>query len=163
MSLFKPTILAVFLVTLTFSLPAQTPKSFDRKHFYEAMRLDNKDLVLAQLEVLDKAPENIRKPFEGAMLMKKAGLGANPAKKLSEFKKGHTALEAAIKTNPDNAEYRFLRLMIQEHAPGVLGYNNDMQADGEYIKKSYKSLPGDVQQAITDYSKKSKVLKPGVS
>lgn len=163
MHFLKYFLLSSQLFLFTVSLCAQSVKSLDRKRFYEAMRLDKKDLVTAELKVLDKAPQAIKDPFGGAMLMKKAGLGANPAKKLSEFKKGHSALEAAIKANPNNAEYRFLRLMIQEHAPGILGYKDDMESDSEYIKKSYKTLPAEVQQAIADYSKKSKVLKLAVS
>lgn len=151
------------LLLIAGSVPGQTARLPERKHFYEAMQLENRDLVLAQLKILEKTTLKIRQPFEGALLMKKAGLGANPAKKLSEFKKGHSELEAAIKADPDNAEFRFLRLMIQEHAPGILGYNKEIQTDGDYIMKSFKSLPGEVQQAITEYSKKSKVLKPGVS
>ena len=72
-------------------------------------------------------------------------------------------LEGAIKKNPDNAEFRFLRLMVQEYAPGILGYKNDTEKDSEYIRKSYKSLPGEVQQAIANYSKKSKLLMLDVS
>ncbi len=72
-------------------------------------------------------------------------------------------LEAAIKDYPENAEFRFLRLMIQEHAPGILGYKNDLEKDSEFIQKSYKSLPDELQQIMVDYSKKSKFLKLEVS
>ncbi|HMH32644.1 MAG TPA: hypothetical protein VK543_06415, partial [Puia sp.] len=61
----------------------------------------------------------------------------------------------------ENAEYRLLRLMVQENAPTVLGYKNDIKADSEYIRKSFKNLPEDIQQVIVDYSKKSKILKAG--
>jgi hypothetical protein len=53
--------------------------------------------------------------------------------------------------------------MVQEHAPGALGYKKDVEKDCEYIRKSYKSLPDDVQLTIADYSKKSKFLKLEVS
>ena len=99
----------------------------------------------------------------GAMLMKKAGLGGNPANKLKLFRQGHKMLETAIGKDPENAEYRFLRLMIQEHAPGMLNYKYNMEKDCEFIRKSYQFLPGEVQQAIADYNKNSKVLKLGVS
>jgi hypothetical protein len=70
-------------------------------------------------------------------------------------------LESAIKNEHENAEYRLLRLMIQENAPAALGYKNDIKADSEYIRKSYKNLPEDIQRVIFDYSKKSKILKAG--
>ena len=72
-------------------------------------------------------------------------------------------LEEAIKRDPDNAEFRFLRLVIQEHAPGFLGYKGNIEKDCAYIRKYYKSLPDEVQQTIADYNKKSKFLKLDVS
>ena len=95
--------------------------------------------------------------------MRRAGIGGNPVSKLKLFKKGHTLLEAAIKQDPNNTEFRFLRLMIQENAPGILGYKVDEEKDSEFIRKSYKSLPEDLQKTIADYNKKSKVLKLRVS
>jgi hypothetical protein len=53
--------------------------------------------------------------------------------------------------------------MVQEHAPGALGYKTDIEKDCGFIKKNYKSLPEDVQLIIEDYSKKSKFLKLDVS
>jgi hypothetical protein len=49
--------------------------------------------------------------------------------------------------------------MVQEHAPGALGYKTDIENDCGFIRKNYKSLPEDVQAIIKDYSKKSKFLK----
>jgi hypothetical protein len=127
------------------------------------MEENNKTLVNTQLEELKTAPDDIRDAFMGAMIMKKASIGGAPSTKLHLFKEGRRMLEKAIKEDPDNAEFRFLRLMVQEHAPGALGYKNDVEKDCEFIKKSYKSLPGEVQVTIADYSKKSKFLKLEVS
>lgn len=138
-------------------------KGLNRQAFYKAMQDENKSLVNAQLKELKSAPAEIKNAFMGAMTMKSAGIGGSPTTKLKLFKQGHNMLEAAIKQDPNNAEYRFLRLMIQENAPGILGYKDDEQKDSELIRKSYKSLPGDLQQTIADYSKKSKVLKLKVS
>jgi hypothetical protein len=139
------------------------PPSVNRVSFYKAMEESNKDLVNAQLKELQTAPDEIRDAFTGAMLMKKSGFVAPPAIKVHLFKEGHKMLEAAIRQYPDNAEFRFLRLIIQEHAPGILGYKNDIQKDTEFIQKSYKSLPDELQQIIARYSKKSKFLKLEVS
>jgi hypothetical protein len=135
----------------------------NRPAFYKAIRENDKTAVKSQLSDLQKAPEGIREAFIGAMTMKEAGLSGDPHSKLSLFKKGRKMLEAAIRLAPDNAEYRFLRLIVQENAPGILGYHNDIEKDSEYIRKCYKLLPNDVQQAIVDYNKKSKNLKLGVS
>jgi hypothetical protein len=135
----------------------------NRAAYYKAMEENDKVLVNAQLFELESVPPGLRQAFKGAMLMKKAGLVSVPANKLKLFRQGHRLLETAIRENPDNAEFRFLRLVVQEHAPGVLHYNNDIQKDRDFIEKSYKSLPEEVQHIIAEYNKKSKNLKPGVS
>jgi tetratricopeptide (TPR) repeat protein len=132
---------------------------FNRTAFYEAIESDNKALIDAQISVLNSAPANIKNAFLGAMIMKRAGVGGNPFSKLERFKKGHKLLEDAIKTDPNNSEFRFLRLMIQENAPGFLGYDMDEQRDSEFIRKAYKSLPEDLQKTISEYNKSSRVLK----
>jgi hypothetical protein len=139
------------------------PTDFDRASFYKAMESESKTLVDAQISELNSAPADIKNAFLGAMIMRKAGIGGNPASKLKLFKQGHKLLEGAIAKDPNNAEYRFLRLIIQENAPGVLGYKKDEQKDSEFIRKSYYSLPEDLQKTIADYNKKSKVLKLQVS
>src|SRR5450631_572865 len=137
--------------------------SINRPAFYKAMEENNKDLVNAQLTELESAPAEIRDAFTGAMLMKKASFGGIPAAKLKLFRQGKKLLEGAIHVDPEKAEFRFLRLIVQEHAPGALGYKNDIEKDSEYIRKSYKSLPDELQRTIADYSKKSKFLKLQVS
>src|SRR5665213_3756036 len=96
-------------------------KSIDRTTFYQAIQQDKKDLINNQLKKLKAFSPGIRQAVEGAMIMKKAGVGGSPITKLNLFKQGHKELEAAIKKEPDNAEFRFLRLIIQENAPGFLG------------------------------------------
>jgi len=59
--------------------------------------------------------------------MKKAGLVAGVGNKLKVFKTGLQELEASIKQDNTNAEYRFMRLMIQENAPGILGYKKEIK------------------------------------
>ena len=141
----------------------QLSAGLDRAAFYKAMQSDNKSLVDAQIAELNSAPADVRDAFLGAMLMRRAGFGGSAPNKLKLFKQGRKLLEGAIAIDPNNAEYRFLRLIIQENAPGALGYNKDEQKDSEIIRKSYGSLPGELQKTIADYNKKSKNLKLQVS
>jgi hypothetical protein len=140
---------------------AQEMQEIDRSAFYKSMATNKKSAVESELKVLQTADIPGKEAFIGALTMRQAGLGGDPARKLKLFKSGHSKLEAAIKKDQENAEYRFLRLLVQENAPGFLGYKRDLKADSEYIRKSYKNLPESLQQAIFDYSKISKILKPG--
>ena len=132
---------------------------FDRSAFYNAMASDNLQEINTQLAIISTSSINEKEAYEGALLMKKAGLVTKAKEKLSLFKAGRLKLEASIKKNSNNTEFVFLRLIIQEHAPKMVKYNADIEKDSLQIRANYKSLPFVVQQAISDYSKKSKVLK----
>jgi hypothetical protein len=150
-------VLMFFITGSTFSQDNKT--GFDRRAFYKAMEWEQVGLVNDQLNQLQTISLTGKDAFEGALIMKKAGFSGSAEKKLGLFKSGRKKLEAAIKEDSSNVEFRFLRLMVQEHAPGILGYKGALQMDGDYIRKSYKTLPLEVQQAILDYNKKSKILK----
>ena len=132
---------------------------FDKPAFYSAMAANNLDAINNQLSIVKLASITEKEAYEGALLMKKAGLVTKAREKLSLFKAGRLKLEASIKKDSGNTEFNFLRLIIQEHAPKMVEYRNDIENDIAAIRSNYKTLPRVVQQAINDYSKKSKVLK----
>jgi hypothetical protein len=133
---------------------------FDKSAFYNAMASDKLEAINTQLTILRGISINEKEAYEGALLMKKAGLVNKAKEKLSLFKTGRLKLETAIKKDTLNIEFYFLRLIIQEHAPKAVEYRSDLENDSELIRSNYKNLPDVVKQAIKDYSKKSKVLKP---
>lgn len=156
---------ALLVIAIILCLPALVPAQesapkFTRKELYAAMASSDVAIVDNQLNALKNIDLKDKSAYEGALTMKKAGLVKGANKKLKFFKEGHKKLEAAILKDKDNGELRFLRLMIQEHAPGILHYKSDLDKDSTYIRQSFKKLPVDVQQAITNYSKTSKVLRP---
>ena len=120
---------------------------------------DKLNEINTQLNILKESSLDEKEAYEGTLLMKKSGLVANAKEKLSLFKTGRMKLEASISKDTKNAEYRFLRIIIQEHAPKIVKYRNELEADSRLILDNYKNLPQFLQQVINDYSKKSKVLK----
>lgn len=135
---------------------------FDRSAFYQAMASTKVETVDNQLNAIKDAPKKDQQVYEGALLMKKAGLVSNSKNKLNLFKSGRNKLEAVLAKDSTNAEWRFLRLMIQEHAPKILNYRREIDKDSQFVSKFFKSLSPVVQQAVTDYSKKSNVLIPAL-
>lgn len=151
-----------YLLLMLSAIPARgyfQKAAFDRSAFYIAMAAETVDEINAQLTIVKTSSINGKEAFEGALLMKKAGLVAKAKDKLSLFKEGRKKLEASIKKESDNPEYCFLRLIIQEHAPKALDYRSDIDHDSKLIRSNYKSLHPAVQQAVTDYSKNSRALK----
>jgi hypothetical protein len=91
--------------------------------------------------------------------MRKAELAKGVKNKIDLFKAGGAKLEAAIKKNIGNAEYRFFRLLIQENAPAILNYHSNINEDASVVKLNYSTLLPATQHAVMDYTKRSKVLK----
>jgi hypothetical protein len=96
--------------------------------------------------------------FTGAMLMKRANLEKAPKVKLESFKSGYQLLEAEISENPNNIEYHFLRIAIQENAPKYLGYNKNLLEDKGAIIQGFKKLNIFLQNYIIQYCNQSKIL-----
>ncbi|RKR83941.1 hypothetical protein BDD43_4156 [Mucilaginibacter gracilis] len=134
-------------------------QKLDREAFYAAIKSEKVEVINNQLLVLNTSSAHQKEAFEGTLLMRKAGLVKIPAQKLKLFKEGRIKLETEIAQDTSNAEYRFLRLIIQEHAPKIVKYNKQLDGDKLQIKKQFKSLPLVVQDAIVDYSKSSKILR----
>ncbi len=139
-------------------MPQQT--SFDRSAFYAAMASSDLDEIDAQFLAVKGSSFAEKEAYEGALMMKKSGMLTRAKDKLSLFKAGRLKLEASITKDKENAEFRFLRIIIQEHAPKIVNYRSELEKDSQLIRANYKSLPPIVQQAIADYSKRSSVLKP---
>ena len=153
----------VFLSLLVcFNTPASGHyyyQNFDKVAYYAAIAAENMQAINNQLNEVKNLSAVERDAFEGAMLMKKAGMKNSAKEKLALFKSGKKKLESAIEKANDNIEYRLLRLIIQEHAPGIVKYRNDIEKDCRLINNNYKTLPASLQHRILDYNKNSKCLK----
>jgi hypothetical protein len=135
-------------------------QDFDRQAFYSVMASGDLNRLNAELLSVESAVIPEKEAYEGALLMRKAGLVARPAEKLKIFKTGRLKLESALLKDSTNGEYHFLRLTIQEHAPGIVKYSRDLEKDRHYIHANFKRLSPAVRQAIIEYSKHSKTLNP---
>lgn len=141
-------------------LQAQQTATIDRSSYYKAISSADLDLINTAINTVNKSTEKNKQAFEGALIMKRAGLLKGPSNKLKEFKAGKQKLEDVLDKNKDNAELRFLRLIIQENAPKILGYHKELEEDHKYIVSNFNSIPEATQKVIRDYSKSSKELSP---
>ncbi|HRP56165.1 hypothetical protein [Agriterribacter sp.] len=132
--------------------------AFNRTAFYNAFASNNVSSIQKQLDIVDKSLQDGKEAFEGALMMKKAGLIKGASHKLKVFKDGKEKLETILDQYTNNAEFRFLRLMIQEKAPKILGYDKQLEEDRKYIVEHFKTMPEAARKAVLDYSKSSRVL-----
>jgi hypothetical protein len=149
----------VLLPVAVCSLASNPNQHFNKSEYYKVLAENSQKKIDAYLQIINTQVFTGKEAFEGALLMKKAGLIKVPARKLNLFKEGRKKLENAIKADADNTEFRFLRLVIQEQAPDIVNYRGHLQEDGELVKKNFNILPVVVKEAIINYSKKSKLLR----
>ncbi len=131
----------------------------DKKEFYLLVSSADKSKVTTYLARLEKSHLKEKEAYRGTLLMRIAGLSKSPKEKLSSFKEGALKLDSVIIQNKSNGEYRFLRLIIQENAPAILGYKKQIEEDHKILKSSFNTLDPIVQDAVIDYCKNSKVLR----
>ncbi len=153
----------VFMLLLAFCFAAgkvnSQQRDFNKSIFYTTLSAESIADIDIQLRILNESFIAEKEAYEGALLMKKSGLLTKPKDKISLFKNGRLKLESSILNDPDNTEYHFLRLIIQEHAPKIVKYRKELKEDSTLIRTQFKNLSTILQQVILDYCKKSTILK----
>jgi hypothetical protein len=134
-------------------------KSFDRAAFYNAVKNTKAEEIEAQINLVKGSSIPEKEAYMGTLLMKRSGLLTKAKDKLSMFKTGRSMLESSISKDKENTEYRFLRLIIQEHAPKIVRYRNELDEDCKQVQTNFNKLTPFLQQIIIDYCRYSKVLK----
>lgn len=127
---------------------------------YEALQSGDTAAINSFLKMLNDDSTLLAVAYKGALLMRKSGLMKSAKEKLALFKQGRSLLENAIMKDNKNAEFRFLRLIIQENCPSFLHYHKQKEEDADIVKKSYKNFSGELKSAIVNYAKVSKSIKP---
>ena len=154
----KIVFVAMFLFTAGLVQKSIAQEEFKKSTFYDTMASGDLAAVENQLTILQGSSIANKEGYEGDMLIRKAGLVKGAKTRLDLFKAGRIKLETAIAADNENTEFHFLRLAIEEHAPKIVKYHNDIEKDKTIVQKNFKSLSPSVQHAILDYSKNSKVL-----
>lgn len=134
--------------------------SWPYTEFYAAMQSSDTLKISSQLSAIENSSLPEKDAYAGALMMRMSGLVKSGIDKLKIFKQGRVRLEKCIKQDSLNTEYRFLRLIIQEHIPDFMNYHSKKTEDGRMIRDSFRKLQPHLQEAIRDYSVHSQILKP---
>ena len=149
-----------FSFILVFFLPANVAREVDQGEFYKVFSSTSQERIDGMISRLDQEKtSSLVLAYQGALYMKKAVFLKGAGAKVKTFKKGAHLLEEEIKKSPSNAEYRFLRLSIQEHAPGVLHYNKNLEEDKSAVINGFAKFNANLKTVVASYAKDSKVLK----
>jgi len=71
--------------------------------------------------------------YRGAALMIAAQFASGISGKLKLFNEGKDLMVKVVEAAPESVEVRFLRMTVQENAPGFLLYKGDLQQDKDFI------------------------------
>src|SRR4051812_8618191 len=94
--------LCFFMLIIGSVKGTSVPQKFDKAAFYTAMSSGNLDEVNKELDVVTASSNPNKDGYEGALLMRKAGLVKRPAEKLKLFKAGRIKFDTAIAVDKDN-------------------------------------------------------------
>jgi hypothetical protein len=149
----------IFLIIFLYNqLP--TDNSALKREFYKAFSFGNLNQIDSIIKVLDADTTfKFRNAYKGAIMMKKSFLLKSPEAKLKSYNAGNKLLEKEIANYPQNTEYRFLRLVVQERAPEFLKYNKNIPEDKAMVIKNFRELDFLARDFILQYSKVSSVIK----
>lgn len=151
----KMAYVTLLLVVTVGSYQRVLAQKLDKSAFYAVMTSGKADDIEKELALLT----DDQQAYAGALLIRKAGL-PKVKERLKLFKAGKAKLEAALATEPDNTEYHFLRLTIQEHSPKIVKYKADIPADKAFVIKHFDKLSPVLQHAVKEYARESTVIKP---
>jgi hypothetical protein len=71
-----------------------------------------------------------------AIEMKQTQYTYNPISKIKIFKHAKEKLDSLIQSNPSNVHLRYVRLLLQETSPGILGYDSNIKEDKIFLSKT---------------------------
>lgn len=104
----------------------------------------------------------LTKAYKGLSETMMAQYAFMPTSKLRYFNNGKYKIESAIKTEPDNPELRYIRLMVQLNAPSLLGYTKEVSDDLTFFIINAPKFALDKKWTLlfTDNLLKTKYIKP---
>lgn len=127
--------------------------------FFNALSSSDTQILDSQIVQLKNAAASPKiNAYLGTMLMKRSAFENSIGDKIAMFKEGHKMLEEQIEADPNNTEYRFLRLVVQENAPSILGYDSNINEDKALLLLNFKTLSSELKKFILNYSNVSTIL-----
>lgn len=147
-----------FVITLFSVFSVFSPKGEDDfEVFFEAYKTESEVKLDAAIQTFSTGKYR-HDVYVAALKMKKAGVVKNTSKKIELFKEGKIVLEKNILQSPGNLEWRFIRLTIQENAPPIVRYKDNLNEDQTFIYKNYKNASKKLQKIILGYAAISEYL-----
>ncbi|WP_422359320.1 hypothetical protein [Reichenbachiella sp.] len=96
---------------------------------HEFHLLETREEELAFIDKYQDDSDPTKLGYVCAVEMKQAEYGINPIFKYKTFVTVKQKLDELIEANPTNVHLRYVRLLLQESTPKILGYNENIEED----------------------------------
>ncbi|TDQ21866.1 hypothetical protein [Tenacibaculum caenipelagi] len=122
--------LLLHVVILLFSGFTNTPEFV--KEYHDLLRQEDEQQYIQKYDYINDI--NVQ-AYVVSLQMKQAKYKTMPWSKLKVFNTNKNQLEELILKNPNNVHLRYVRLVIQENTPSILGYTSSIKEDKQFLKK----------------------------
>ncbi|CAM1352586.1 hypothetical protein [Tenacibaculum ascidiaceicola] len=102
----------------------------------EYHELATKEAELSYIKKYKNSKEVSIQAYVVSLQMKQAKYKMMPWSKLKVFNTEKNKLETLISKNPNNIHLRYVRLVIQENTPSILGYKSSIKKDKQFLKEA---------------------------
>ena len=96
--------------------------------------VDTEEELTAFLDVLNACDNADKTPFYASAVMQQAQFTFWVNKKYEYFAEGKEILENYIQQHPSSLDARYIRLLIQNETPAMLGYKDKIKEDLAYLR-----------------------------
>jgi len=112
------------------------------------------------IEIADKksASDPVISAYKAASQILEAKVTTEKNKRKTFVKTGATALESVIKSNPNNAELRVIRMSVQENLPKIVGYSKNLKEDKTFLLNNYSKQNASLKSYIKKFAQQSKTM-----
>ncbi|MGB9664291.1 MAG: hypothetical protein ACPL25_05145 [Ignavibacteria bacterium] len=157
-------ILVILLINISSGFEIGKKEEIRRLFYFSVESTDSLKIFEKKLKSLSpKFDEVFSLAYNGAYLTLVAKHSINPYTKYYKLKEGLELLDSAIQKQPDNLEFRFIRLSILNYVPSFLGYDEIFLKDFEKTfallqKKDFTSVDKLTQIGMIEFLMQSKKL-----
>lgn len=118
------------------------------------------DHLFEELSKVQNSNDPVLLAYKGAVSTLKAKYAKGIKNKKEYFKAGVALLESSVKADPQNIEIRCLRLSVQENAPKIVGYKDNIDEDKQFILNNFKDIDSkEVRVFVKNYVLQSSVFE----
>ncbi len=127
-----------------------------RSHYLKAAQSNENAIAFAACVDQVKSNNAVIQTYKGASKAIQSKFAKTIKEKKSLFTEGAQQIESSIKSHPENAEMRVIRLSIQENVPKFLKYSSNIQEDKKIILQFFGKQTPELKSYIKGYLVTSK-------